>query len=337
MPKKPRASNLETTSARRRLPISKKPVYVKIAPGIRLGYRRNEGPGTWNARVTGPGLDWVKRVGLADDFEPSDGRAVLSYWEAIDAARKLARRQPGDDAGDESRPVTVDEALGRYQADLRARGGDVYNAERSRIHLPGSILSKPVALLGATELKKWRDGLAAKGLSPATVNRTRTCLRAALELAAEHDPHRIANRHAWEVGLKGLPDATEARNVILADGVVRSFIAAAYERDHKLGLLVDIVATTGARPSQVVRLEAADLDLADAKAPRLMMPRSAKGGSTKRAERKRERIPAPITLMLATQLRQETVGRPSDAPLLLRNNGEPWGYRRATTSPSIEN
>src|SRR5215510_8769336 len=124
--KKPRAQRLETASARRKLPISKKPVYVKIAPNIRIGYRRNEGPGTWNVRVTGPGIDWVKRIGLADDFEPADGRAVLSYWEAQDVARKLARREPGDDAGDDSRPLTTDEALTLYEKDLIQRGGSPY-------------------------------------------------------------------------------------------------------------------------------------------------------------------------------------------------------------------
>src|SRR5262249_15585344 len=73
---------------------------------------------------------------------------------------------------DESRPLTVAEALDRYEADLKARGGDPYNARHARLHLPGSILSKPVALLGATELRKWRDSLLDKGLAAGTVNRT---------------------------------------------------------------------------------------------------------------------------------------------------------------------
>src|SRR5215467_3933019 len=171
--KKVRASKLETASTRRKLPIAKRPIYVKLAPNIFLGYRRNAGPGTWNVRVTGPGVDWIKKLGLSDDFEPADGRAVLTYWQAQETARKLARRQPGDDAGDDSRPLTVTEALDAYERDLTARGGDAYNAKRSRIHLPGSILSKPVGLLRAAELCKWRDGLIEKGLARDTVNRVR--------------------------------------------------------------------------------------------------------------------------------------------------------------------
>ena len=143
--KKPRAHMLETANARRKLPIAKRPVYAKIAPNIFLGYRRNEGPGTWNVRVTGPGIDWIKRIGLADDSEPSDGREVLTYWQAIDVARKLARRQPGDQSADDSRPVTVGEAIDAYERDLVARDMDPYNAKRARVHTPPSLRASPSA------------------------------------------------------------------------------------------------------------------------------------------------------------------------------------------------
>src|SRR5262245_35230555 len=320
---KPRAARLETATARRRLKVRKKPYWITISPGIALGYRRNAGSGTWSVRSTdGHGSDWIKRIALADDLERADGMHVLTYWQAIDQARALARRQEGA-ADDESRPLTVAEALDRYQADLRARGGDIYNAKRSRIHLPGSILSKPVALLGATELKKWRDSLAAKGLSPATINRTRTCLRAALELAAEHDK-RIGNRREWRVGLRSLPDATVARNVVLGDATVRRIVAAAYDHDRALGLMVEVAAVTGARLSQLARLEVADLQ-ADGSEPRLLVPASAKG---RRRDKRHERRPVPITGALAAVLKQEAAGRPHDAPLLLRDNGERWGHGR---------
>ena len=201
-------------------------------------------------RVTGPGIDWLKRIGLADDLEPADGKNVLTFWQAIDAARALARRQEGD-AGDDSRPLTVDEALDRYETDLKARGGDSYNAKRARFHLPGSILTKPVALLGSAELRKWRDSLIEQGLARDTVNRVRTCLRAALTLAAKRD-RRIRNRHVWEEDLEALPNATVARNVVLADDVVARLITTAYDRDRKLGLLAQVIAETGTRPSLYV-------------------------------------------------------------------------------------
>ena len=176
---KPRAAKLETPTARRNLAVRKKPYWTRISPGIALGYRRNAGSGTWSVRSADGGTEWVKRIALADDLERADGRDVLTYWQAVDQARALARRQPGDPI-DESRPLSVNEALTLYAKDLVTRGGSPYNAEHPRIHLPGVILNKPVALLGATELRRWRDSLLAKGLAPSTVNRTKTGLRAAL-------------------------------------------------------------------------------------------------------------------------------------------------------------
>jgi integrase len=240
----------------------------------------------------------------------------------VNAARALARRQPGA-ADDESRPVTVSEALTLYEKDLLARGGSPYNAQHARIHLTGAILSKPVALLGATELRKWRDGLLAKGLAPGTVNRTKTGLRAALELVAAHDP-RITNQRAWKVGLAALPDAHRARNVILDDASVRRIVAAAYDHDRALGLMTEVAAVTGARLSQLARLEVADLQ-ADGPEPRLLMPLSAKGRTR---NKRHERRPVPITAALASMLKQEAAGRPSEAPLLMRSNGEAWGHGR---------
>ena len=37
----------------------------------------------------------------------------------------------------------------------------------------------------------------------------------------------------------------------------------------------------------------------------------------------------PITVALASVLKQEVAGRPSDVPLLLRANGERWGHGRS--------
>ena len=100
-----------------------------------------------------------------------------------------------------------------------------------------------------------------------------------------HHDERIENRQAWEVGLVGLPDATEARNVILSDDKVREFVSAAYAHDESLGLLIDVLAVTGVRPSQAVRLRVEDL-LDHPMRPKLMMPKSGKGGNCNRSAKK---------------------------------------------------
>jgi integrase len=321
---KPRNSQLEHASNRLRLPTRRKPFWVKLAPGIALGYRRNApgSPGSWSVRSSDGGAEWIKKLALADDLEPSCPPHVLTFWEAQAAARALARRQPGDSA-DETRPATVAEALDAYAADLVGRAGNSYNAAWPLAHLGGTLLAKPVGLLSYGELRRWRDSLLAKGLTPSSINRLRNSVRAALELAAKHD-RRITNYAAWRDGLQTLADSQQARNVVLSDDEVRRLVGASYAHDHRFGLLIDVLATTGARPSQVARLMVGDLR-ADPLRPALMMPRSSKGGSRVRSKRKAERYSVPISPSLGAQLAQETVGRDPGAALLTRDGTTPWG------------
>jgi integrase len=322
---RPRSSKFETATGRLRFPVRRKPYAgPSLARGIKLLYRRNRTNGSWVVQyATGDGRYKTKAFAEADDFERSDHRAVLTFYEAQDAAKTLAR---GGAAPDQE-VTTVAVALDRYRRHLEQQHGDPYNATRAKHHLPLSLLSRPIALLTGKELEQWRDGLAAKGLSRASINRTRTCLRAALTLAAKKD--RIAERSAWE-DLASLADATEANNVVLDDATVGRVIAEAYRHDHQLGLLVEVLAICGSRPSQAVRLEIADLDVSDATAPKLKMPRSAKGGPTARIRKRQERVAVPITVSLARKLKQAAAGRTPEAPLLLRASGKPWGYRRNT-------
>jgi integrase len=317
MARSTRSAKLETRSARLKLPVEKKPVFSKIGPGISLGYRRNQTAGTWVARVAdGKGGNWTKSIGIADDFDDADASAVLDFWQAQAKARSLGRSDRAGDAGP-AKPVTVGQALDSYEADLRTRGGDVGNVVRVRTRLPAGLINKAVALLASAELRKWRDSLS-KTLAAATVNRTCTGLKAALNLTAEHD-ERITNRRAWETGLATIQDAEQSRNVILSEAAVRQIIAAAQEQSSELGLLIEVAAITGARVSQLARLEVQDLQ-AERATPRLTMPTSRKGKGKKMVQRR----PVPITNGLAAKLRVLTADRPATAPLLVKPSGEPW-------------
>ena len=300
-----------------KLPVAKKPVFVKVGPGVSLGYRRNRTAGTWVARVAdGKGGNWTKGIANADDFEEASGTSLLNFWQAQDRANTLARG--GNDEGD-GRPVSVAQALDGYERDLRARGGDVRNVARVRVHLPNTLASKAVTLLTFRDLRHWRDGLSKTGLAPASVNRSANVFKAALNLAADHDT-RIGTRTAWETGLVSLPDAEQSRNVILPEPTVLSIVNSAYEKlDDTFGLLVEVAAVTGARVSQLARLEVRDLQ-GDRTDPRLMMPSSRKGRGRKRVERR----PVPITATLAKQLQQSSAGKSGDALLLTKSDGSPW-------------
>jgi integrase len=340
MARSTRGGRLETREGRLRLPIAKKPVFVRIGPGVGLGYRRNQSGGTWVVRAAdGAGGNWTKALGAADDFEEADGQRVLDFWQAQDRARVVARA--GGDGGEgDARPATVAMALDRYESDLKTRGGDTNNVARVRSHLPDALGAKRVSLLASRDLRHWRDGLA-KTLAPATVNRTSNAMRAALNLAADND-ERIVSRQAWEIGLAAIPDAEESRNVILAEPAVRAIVEAAYKPTtlqaeqlqgearrkaeqeaqrwaNAFGLLVEVAAVTGARVSQLARLEAQDVQGGRAD-PRLMMPSSRKG----RGQRKTLRRPVPIPADLAARLASVAEGDGASDTLLLKPSGKPW-------------
>ena len=163
----------------------------------------------------------------------------------------------------------------------------------------------------------WRS-LVGKGVAPATINRTRPGLRAALELAASLDD-RITNRSAFRSGLKGLPGSKNARRVVLPDADVLRIVETAYQEDRAFGLLVEVLAQTGARVSQVARLRCADLQV-DRADPRLLMPTSYKG----RGQKEKQHVPVPITAALAALLAELKGDRADDAALLTKSDNSRW-------------
>src|SRR6478672_4244640 len=103
-------SALESRSARLRLKIRRRPYSgPSLARGMSLMYRRNGTNGSWVLKASdGHGAYWTKAFALADDFEDADGKNVLTFYQAQDHAKKLAR---GEDGSADAAPITVDGAL----------------------------------------------------------------------------------------------------------------------------------------------------------------------------------------------------------------------------------
>jgi hypothetical protein len=116
-------------------------VFIKLGAQLGLGYRRNRTAGTWVARLAdGKGGNWTRAIGTADDFDEADGSGALDYWQTQEKARSLARENRGD--GRPAEPLTIGQALDRYEADLKTRGGDLGNVARVRIHLTEALAGK---------------------------------------------------------------------------------------------------------------------------------------------------------------------------------------------------
>lgn len=294
-----------------RLPVSKVPVFVRYGSGVSLGYRRNAGPGVWIARIAdGTGGKIEKRLAIADDAEAANGKDVMTFAQASAAAQSLART--GSPEPKAEKIATIGDAVAAYAAGPVRQD----NVTRLKFNLPSALARRPISLLTSGELMAWRDALAKKQ-SPASVNRVCTILKAALNRAADGDA-AIVSRRAWEVGLAALPDSQMARNIVIDEAAIRTVVAEARKISPEFGLLVEVLAQTGARVSQVARVECRDL-VGQGDDARLMIPSSAKG-MRKRASR----TPVPVPAALADKLRVAAAGRPADAPLLVKVSGEPW-------------
>jgi integrase len=302
---------IETKTARGKLPVSKVPVFERLGQGVSIGYRRNAGgAGVWIVRLAdGKRGKIEKRIALADDASPANGRSVMSYQQAAEAARRLGRGET-----EEVNPtavVTLGDSIEAYKADLIARGAGVDNVTRLMFNLTPTMLKRPVALLDLSELRKWRDA-AVRRMTPASVNRLVTILKAVLNLAAARD-EQLRTR-PWEIGLAALPEATAARNVVLPEATVRRLVHAAREQSTEFGLLVETLALTGVRVSQLARCQVRDLV-----GGRLMIPSSAKG-QNKRASR----VPVPIPAALADRLRVAAAERKAADLLFVKPSGDGW-------------
>ncbi len=341
MPRLVAETNLSTRAARARLQPRPKPYWHTVSIGQHIGYRKSAtAGGAWIARRSLGGTRYEEhRLGAADDARDADAVEVLTYAQAQAVAVAWLNGRTLETGGipADAAPSTVSEALDVYRTDLIARGGDPSSVSRCRLHMPAGLLSTRVDKLTPRTLAAWRDGLLAPhqvittrgkrparevtspALSPASVNRTMTTLKAALNITANRDPARIGTRSAWEIGLAGLPNAERHRNVILPDELVRRIVAGAYALDPAFGLLVEVAASTGSRYSQLARLEVQDLQ-AGQDTPRLMMPTSMKG----RGQKQFTRRPVPITLGLAAKLHQAGQGRPPRSHLLLTGAGRLW-------------
>ena len=112
MARRRRSAQLETRTARLKLRVRKKPHdFTTIAPGIALAYRRNKVRGRGLcASPMAMGATGPKVLPLPTITRTSSN--VLTFWEAQDRARALARGSV-----DDGRQCTV------TAANLKARGG----------------------------------------------------------------------------------------------------------------------------------------------------------------------------------------------------------------------
>lgn len=316
-----------------------------VDPEVHLGYRKAKRGGAWVVRWrNGPGYR-QEGIGTADD-EISEGTldfnaAVRKARATVEAARAEAKATAD---GPLLRVKTVVEAYAseRDTRETRRKGRAVHSDATHRLkkHLLGreaigqqeAIPAAPLAdvalhALAESDLIGWRDSLP-ENMKVTTRRRLMNDLRAALNGAyAKHRARLDATFPAIvKHGLKAIPhDEDEAvpvarDNQILTDAQVGGLLAAARTVDAEQGWegdlfrLVVVLAATGARFSQVIRMRVGD---AQREHGRLMVPVSRKGKGKKVAS-----IPVPVGRDVLDVLQPIVTGRKPDAFLL-----EKWWHK----------
>jgi integrase len=328
-------SKFGTREKRKGLKARGKPYWEALEKGFDFGYRKGRHGGSWALRrYVSRELGYrEEKIGRADDEATEPG--ALAY----DAARAVARNRM-QELVEEARTASAGPALtvqravdeyvaGRDARELGSRGGDkgrkaaaskgLKKDARSRLkHVDEKLAVRPLAAISTDGLAKWREDLDMKAGS---VQRVVNDFRAALNLAARRYRDQLPPtfRDTIRDGLWAenavAPVAREAQ--VLPDADVRRIISAAREVDREGGWdgdlvrLVLVLAATGARFSQIIRMTVGDVQPAQG---RLMVPTSMKGRGLKRQSHVGVRVGDDVLAALA----KATAGRKGGEPLFLR-------------------
>ena len=198
----------------------------------------------------------------------------------------------------------------------------------SKYVLGAPLAAKPLNRLDDKDLREWKADLP-NTLASATVRRLVNDLKACLNLAGTKYRKQLPADYGSTVkfGLRSdLVSPAPARRQILSDDHVRSIIAAAKSYDVEdgwdgdLGRLIHVLASTGARLSQVTRITVGDVLLAR---KIIMIPVSRKGRGTKQIEH----VAVPVAKDVIDALLPILGNREVQSPLLER-----WRHKQINPS-----
>lgn len=296
-----------------------------VDTGIHLGYRKGRRGGTWLVRWYIQEDRCYQRfdLGVADDVVDE---GTLDYAAAVKVAKEVVVKARQRRAADAIGPVlTVGLALETYLAARNARQSeregrevccDANSTLNRHVRNDECFLSVRLDALTEGDLEAWRQSLD-PSLKGTTKRRIMNDLKAALNATLRRERRRLPadlgdtillGLDVEKVGIE--PTEVARENQILDDATVRSVIDAAYGVDEDFGLLVLLLAATGARFSQLKRMK-----VCDAQIPlrRLLIPRSRKG---------RNKVagftPVRVGMDVIDALDNAVRGRQPDEPLLCR-------------------
>lgn len=307
--------------------------FAPIVGGLSLMYRRTvSGSGSWSARIAGDdGRESYHKLGDADDHQDADGVTVLTYPQAQQKARDLAREAKATPSG---KPVTVTEATAIYLAWFRENRKSIKETEATiAAHIMPTWGDKLLMDIKSRDIKLWRDKLASQPARKRSgVGATKQAFRDKAVTADEKRARKsTANRilsvfkailnHAFkEADL--VSDDREWRKVSPfknADEAVTRFLTTIEATRlinscrPDLRQLVKAALFTGCRYGELARIKAADVNTDTGL---IYISPEAKSGKGRYV---------PLSPEGLDFFKTAIVGKTGAAHVFLRADGEPWG------------
>ena len=259
-----RKTSLETRTARLKLPVARKPLFIRIGPGLSLGYRRNQVAGTWVLRIAdGKGGAITRAIGTADDFTEADGATVLNFWQAQDKAQSVARNSNGSVV---AKPLTVRRAAEVYLEKLEAKNLRTARDTRGRLslHFLNKFGDALVTNLTKSKLEGWLNSMALKSQDREavrrrkdTANRVLSMVKALLNHALRDPANGITDDHAWRL-VKPYHGVATPRATHFSEAQARALIEATPDREFADLLTAGFL--TGARYGELIACSVRDFD-----------------------------------------------------------------------------
>jgi integrase len=261
-----RSSQLEARTNRLKLPIARKPAFVRIGPGISLGYRRNRTAGTWVLRVAdGKGGGKTSAIGHADDYDEADGQSFFTFFQAQERAKSVVRTMS---SGGILKPITIGEAAANYLEVLSVKNS--HTAYDTKLRLEKHFLKKfnemPVANLTKTMLDNWLMLLVVKSDNPEGIrkskdsaNRVLSMVKALLNHAMRDQSHGLKDDSPWRF-VRPFDRVSKPRDIRYTNEDVLKLINSA--NDPSVANLIKAAFLTGARYGEMMESLVSSVDFA---------------------------------------------------------------------------
>ena len=317
---------IQDRAVRLRLPVKSKPYWRLVSEGFHIGYYKGPRKVTWVVRYRRtdiPNAYLNTTLGEPDDVRDADDDAILNWKQALAKALEWMDRQTNGAPAALDPNITVETAVSAYIVRRDARraaqaGRDVRSDAHYKLnkHVLADRRIATLALkdLSEADLRAWQKRLGRQKFT--STQRLLNDFKAALNAAwAEHRKVLpvdlpITIKYGLALEAPAVIEAKARENQILADAEVRRIVTAACAMNEDFGRLVAVMAATGARFAQIMRMQVGDALL---ERNRLMIPQSYKGH-----KKSNEHIRVAIGDDIVELLRPIVADRSLSAPLLER-------------------